>query len=165
MTTIQTNSKKILAGVLAMTMLVVTLTGCNSKPKAPEVSIPEFSITIEGVEGVTAFTDKDAAKLTITELDTVVTNKKGEKSENKYSGVLLKDLLASIGVKELSSLKLEAADGYTSEYDSTLAFADDVIVGWLQNGEPLKDNAINILPANGSGNQQVKSAVKLIIVK
>lgn len=146
-------------------LLVVVSAGCGAKPTANAAEIPAFSIAIEGVDGITAFTEKDAAKLTITELDTAVTNKKGETTTAKYTGVLLKDLLGAIGVTELSTLKLEASDGYASEYDSTLAFADDVIVGWLKDGEPLEGGAINILPANGSGNQQVKSAVKLTVVK
>lgn len=135
-----------------------------AKPEAgAQAQIPEFTLVIEGVDGVEKFTSEDAAKLTLSQLETSVTNKNGETTVSVYSGILLKDLLESIGVKDLKQLTIEASDGYQVTYDKEMAFADDVIVGFLKDGEPLENNAVNISPAKASGKTLAKMAAKLIV--
>lgn len=153
---------RIMAIIMAVAALLL-IAGCAPKAEAKE--IPQWSLKVEGVDGTAEFTSKDAVQLKQQEMETAVKNKKGEEIKDTYTGVLLKDVLTAMGVTELSSLTIEAADGYSAEYDSDTAYADNVIVGWLKNGEPMENGQINILPSEGFGNLVVKQAAKLIINK
>lgn len=182
------NMKKVIIALSIVLSLSMVLAGCSSAPAtpapspeaspiaspearsevSPEVSpeafgIPEFSLAIEGVENVPEFTNINARQLEIKELATSVTNKNGETTESVYTGVLLKDLLAEIGVTDLTTLTIEASDGYQVKYDKAMAFSDDVIVGWLKDGKPMENNQIDISPAKAGGKTLAKMAEKLIV--
>ncbi|MEG0090624.1 MAG: molybdopterin-dependent oxidoreductase [Oscillospiraceae bacterium] len=135
----------------------------GEQPVAPEVETPNIKLAVEGVDKVTEITGADLVKLTVTDLTSAVTNKNGETSENVYTGVILKDVLASMGVTDLKTLTIEASDGYKVVYEKDMALADDVILAWLKDGHPMENNEVRITPAKASGKTLAKMAVKLIV--
>lgn len=183
---------KSLCAILLVVMLVIGLTACagekaansdtkdntaptneatapitEDKASADNAAIGDWTVAIVGVDGITEIKSSDAAKLEPVTLEATIKNKKGETKTNEYTGVKLKDILDSIGVKEFQSITIEAGDGFTSEYDKTLAVNDDTILAWAKDGEALGENSgpVQMVPVQGTGNQFVKNTTKIIINK
>lgn len=131
---------------------------------AGSAGIGDWSIAIEGVDGVAEFTSEDAAALTSVSIEMTITNKKGEASVNTYTGVTLSSILDAVGAGEFSAVTVEASDGFSAEYSSELALADDTILAWASDGEAFEgEPPLRMCPAQGTGNQFVRNAAKIIV--
>lgn len=181
--------KRSLCAILLVLMLVVVLTACSGqqssstdtqdnavpattqaaddKAGAENAAIGEWTVAIVGVDGVTEIKSSDIAKLNPITIEATIKNKAGETKTNKYTGVKLKDILDSIGVKDFKGITIEAGDGFSAEYDKTLATNDDTILAWAKDGELLDEKSapVQMTPAKGTGNQFVKNTSKIIINK
>lgn len=158
---------------LLMVIVMVTMSACSGgKSSAPQESSPaqeaavgEWTLAVEGVDSVTAFTSGDAAALEVVTLEMTITNKNGESKTNSYTGVKLKDILAAIGVDSVTGVTVAATDDYSADYTQDLVMADDTILAWAKDGEPLSDNSLQMCPKAGTGNLFVKNVGKIIISK
>jgi DMSO/TMAO reductase YedYZ molybdopterin-dependent catalytic subunit len=183
--------KRSLCAILLVVMLVIGLTACagqqpassdtpnntapattapaatEDKASGEKAAIGDWKVDIVGVDGVTEIKSSDIEKLNPVTLEATIKNKKGETKTNKYTGVKLKDILDSIGVKDFKGVTVEAGDGFSAEYDKTLATNDDTILAWAKDGEALdeKSGPVQMTPVQGTGNQFVKNTSKIIINK
>ncbi len=182
--------KKVLLVIAVLLVFIMMLAGCKKEEPAPapetlpaqttseetetpaetaaetpaEVSsnIGEWSIAIEGVEGVKEFTSADAAGLAAKTVEMTLTNKNGESKTNEYTGVTLKSILDFVGAKDVTSVIVYASDDFSAEYDEKLINADDTLLAWAIDGKPIEgETPIRMCPAQGTGNQFIKNAAKI----
>jgi len=152
------------AVLLLLAAIYVFAAACAPKESAPDVTIPEWTITIETPGGEKQFTSKDAAKLTIITVEATTTNKNGESQTNTYVGVKLADILSAVGVSDFAGVTVVAIDDYAADYDRALALADDTVLAWQKDGELITtEPPLQMAPAQGRGNQFVKFAAKIIV--
>ena len=166
--------KKLVIALLAL-IILFSCAACNSKPADSSsldsassdftlANIGEWRLTLATSEGEKEFTGADAAKLEAVTLEATTKNKNGEESTSEYTGVKLSDVLNHAGVTDLESLTVEAADGFSADFDKELALKDDTILAWAKNGEPLEgENPLQMVPKSGTGNQFVKTVVRITV--
>lgn len=155
-------AQKRLLTMMMVLCLVLALAACGGGET--EVDIGTWSVAVEGVEGVTAFTSDDAKALEFVTAEMTITNKNGESTTTEFTGVTLKSLLASIGVTEVTGVTVESSDGFGTEYNSELAMADDTLLAWHKDGEVFEgEPPLRMCPGQGTGNQYVKNAAKIIV--
>lgn len=94
-----------------------------SEDKTDKITFADFSFKINGKE----VTNKDLEGLKIFRNTVVTKNSKDVVSESKYSGYVLKDVLAKLGISG-SKVTAIASDGYTSELDPALVDNDLTII-------------------------------------
>ncbi len=82
-----------------------------AEDKTDKITFGDFSFKINDK----TVTNKDLAGLKVWRITVTTQNSKGVISESKYSGYVLKDVLEKIGLKDVTSVKAVAADGYSSE--------------------------------------------------
>ncbi len=180
--------KRSLCAILLVVMLVIGLMACSGEKPAnvdtqnnatPVTTIPadkaneetvaigDWTVAIVGVDGVTEIKSSDIAMLNPITIEATIKNKKGETKTNKYTGVKLKDILDSIGVKDFTGIIVEAEDGFSAEYDKMLASNEDTILAWAKDGVALAESggAVQMTPVQGTGNQFVKNTTKITINK
>ena len=125
-------------------------------------SIPEWTVTVAKADGETSFSSADAATFTPVTIEATTKNKNGESTTSTYTGVKLADVLA--GVSDFSSVTIVASDGFSADYDKELALAGDTILAWEKDGEIIDDvPPLQMAPKQGTGNQFVKSVVKITV--
>jgi DMSO/TMAO reductase YedYZ molybdopterin-dependent catalytic subunit len=147
--------KKSCAALTAFLLSCVLLTAQN---------IGTWTLAVEGVKGVTKFTNADAAKLKARTIEMTVTNSRGVSTTAKYTGVLLKDALNAIGAKNAASVTVIADDGFEAVYDAKLFNADDTLLTWAVDGKLIEGGSpLRVDPGQGTGNQHVKNVVKIIV--
>jgi hypothetical protein len=162
---------KKLAIILFLLAIILSVTACNPKtdePVEPEefAYIGEWKVTVVTSDGDKEFTSADAAKLTFVTLDATTTNKNGEETTYKYTGVKLSDVLSHAGVTDFSSLIIEASDDFAAEYRKELALRGDTILSWERDGELFKDEQpVRAAPtSSGSSNDYVKNTKRIIVI-
>lgn len=155
-------TKKLFGALIAMMLIVSALAACA--PAAVQTEQAAWSIAVQGAER-DAFTSEDYAKLNAVAIDTVLKTKDGTATDETWQGVLLKDVIAALGVKEYSSVTLEASDGYAKDYTPDIVNDDLTILGTVVNGKALtqEDGYVCAVPASQPGNMRVKLLVKIII--
>ena len=73
-------------------------------------------------------------------------------------------LFLAVGVEDCIGVTVVAADDVTAEYSRELTFAGDTILAWEQNGETLTtDPPLRMVPKQGTNNQSVRAAAKVIV--
>ncbi len=154
-------TKKLLIAVLGVMLIVLALAAC-----APAVQTEQaaWSVEVQGADRG-AFTSEDYAKLNAVTIGTVLKTKDGTATDETWQGVLLKDVLAALGVKEYASVTLEASDGYAKDYTPEIVNDSQTILGTVVNGKALteEDGYVCAVPASQPGNMRVKLLVKIII--
>lgn len=164
--------------LVMMLLLPVLVLGACSQPAddasggdtdpADAAPVQEWSITVEVVGGeTTEFTNLDAQEIGPAEIKVAVKDKDSVKEEGVWTGVLLKDILEFAGVTEFSVVSVEAADGYSREYEPELANSEGTAIGWICDGEPLgEEGGFVKLVVDGKGsNWQIKQVAKIVVIK
>ncbi|MBN1538351.1 MAG: molybdopterin-dependent oxidoreductase [Anaerolineales bacterium] len=86
-----------------------------------------------------------------------------------YKGVTLKALIADAGFNfdEIKAVKAVAADGFSSNYDSSIYSRDDVIVAYATESGALTedDGVFRMVIPDGEGKQNVRMLAEIKIVK
>src|SRR4030042_5442373 len=128
---------KKLALIIIAVMMVFSFTamaGCEAKSEGSATGA-EWSISVIDAGGKTVeFTNDDAAKLEMVEIEAVHTKKDGSETNEKWKGVLLSDVLEYCGVKEYNMLTVEASDGYSKELEASTASDAGTILGFYLDG-------------------------------
>jgi len=112
-------------------LLVVALTLAACTPKQEASSGAALKVTDGTVEKTYSVNDLKA-------LGAVQASDKGV----SYVGVPLKVLLQDAGIdpSKLSAVKAVASDGFTTNYDSSVFMADNVLVAYARADGPLSDD-------------------------
>lgn len=122
-------TKKLFIAFLTVIMLM-TMTSVGV---AAETTLPTGTWSVNVVvDGVThKVTSTDVAKLTPRTVAATYTNNAGTTTTAYFTGVRLKDVLASIGVTDVTTVKAETSDNYsTTPYDKATAMNDNTLLAW-----------------------------------
>ncbi|WZL72378.1 molybdopterin-dependent oxidoreductase [Clostridiaceae bacterium 35-E11] len=159
--------KKTIYFMLFAILILVSFTGCSQKQEVA-VQNAEWIISIEGTkEGTVEFTNIDAEKLSPKEITAILKKKDGSETEQNWKGYALKEVLGAYGVKEFSTVVVEAEDGYAKEYTPELVNSEGTILGTVLDGKPLDkaDNKVQLVVKDASGNMWIKNVAKIIVNK
>ena len=113
----------------------------TSAPVAEEVmgiTIPEFAITVNGVE----ITHETMADYAIYKVVATSVNSSGTESTVTYCGFALKDVIAAAGLSgEFTKITATANDGYSIEFENGAALIAEntTLLALTKNGDPFKD--------------------------
>jgi DMSO/TMAO reductase YedYZ molybdopterin-dependent catalytic subunit len=162
--------------VLVMVLTALILAGC-SQPSGntsgeeakgeDDVPMHDWSITVEVVGGETVeFTSEDALKIGPVEVTIAEKDKDTTKEAELWTGVLLKDILEYVGVKEFSVVSVEASDGYAREYEPDIVNSEGTALGWSRNGELLgeEDGFVKLVVDGKGKNWQIKQVAKIVVI-
>ncbi len=152
------------AVILAGILLLVSLCACASQPNSQAAA--EWTVEVEGASKA-EFTSLDYAKLTTVKIDTVSKKKDGTEVNETWEGVLLKDVLAALGVKEYESVTMTASDDYSKDYTPDIVNDEKTILGTSVNGEKLtaEDGFVQAVAGNQGSNMKIKNLKKIKVNK
>lgn len=130
-----------------------------SEDKTNKINFGDFSFMINGKN----ITNADLDGLKIFRNTVVTKNSKDVVSQSKYSGYVLKDVLAKLNISA-TSVKAIASDGYESELSKELIDNDLTIIAIEKDKETGKDGTIWLAPCseNTSG-AYAREVVELIV--
>ena len=120
-------TKKLFIAFLTFAMLM----GMTSVCFAASATLPTGTWSVNlVVDGVThKVTSTDVAKLTPRTVAATYTNNANTTTTAYFTGVRLKDVLNSIGVTDVTSVKAETSDNYsTTPYDKATAMNDNTLL-------------------------------------
>ncbi len=152
--------KKVLVLSIFIIIVVCLTAGCAS---SSEIDYVDFLIPVEGVDGVTEFTTEDAKQAKVTTIESTITNQSGTSKQYSFAGVLLTDVLYTLGIDDYEVITIEASDGFSVDFDKVALAEQGVVLAWLESGEPLEDNSITVAPEEGSGKNYIKFVSKIIV--
>lgn len=130
-----------------------------SEDKTDKINFGDFSFKINGKD----ITNADLDGLKIFRNTVVTKNSKDVVSQSKYSGYVLKDVLAKLQIGA-TSVKAIASDGYESELSKELIDNDLTIIAIEKDKETGKDGTVWLAPCseNTSG-AYAREVVELIV--
>ena len=110
--------KRAILGLLAV-LVVLSLVGCAANTATPTASsLPAqaagWSVAVEGASKA-AFTQADYSALKEVMIDATKKKKDGSTETNKYTGVLISDVLNALGAADFSTITLTASDGFAAD--------------------------------------------------
>jgi hypothetical protein len=130
--------------------------------KAADIGV--WKVTVHSSAGQKEFTSADAAKLTPVSIEATTRNRFGAETSSRYTGVKLSDILKHAGAPDFWGLTIEAGDGFSVDYDRTLALRDDTILAWERDGDLFEgDFPLQMAPKSGVGNQFIRMVAKIIV--
>jgi len=148
-------------GVIALAVLLIagmlSFAGCKAAKSATEAT---WSITIQDASGKSSeFTNEDAGKLDMVDITAVKEKKDGSKTEENWSGVLLKDVLENADISGYSMVTVEASDGYGKDIDAATADDPGTILGFLKDGEEVSvdDGLVQLVVSTMPGSHWIKN--------
>jgi len=129
-----------------------------SAAQSTEAAATGWSVAVEGASQ-SVFTSEDYAKLTPVKIDTVLKKKDGSETKQVWEGVLLKDVVAALGVTEYKSVTFTAADDYAKDYTPEIVNDAKSILGTVLDGKKLMadDGFVQAVAGSQSGNMWIKS--------
>lgn len=162
------NGKKILLLTLTLAM-VFSLTACSGGgSKEPEIS--EDSVTWELAvetpeEEIVTITQVDQDTIGLVDLEATAKHKDGTEEKNKWTGMVLKDILEFADISDYSLVEVEAIDGFTVEYTPEIVNNDGTILAIKVDGESLDEDSGPIQSVvEGQGqNLWIRQVVKLTV--
>lgn len=113
-----------------------------------EDSAWEITVTGPGVEQV--FYIEEIKEMPVTTLEA---EKKEETHE--YAGVLLSAILEEAGITEANEVTLEASDGYMATISGEVAFSENTILAYMEDGVEISDNSAPIMLVTTDDSPQV----------
>ncbi|MDO5440771.1 MAG: hypothetical protein Q4F12_04470 [Erysipelotrichaceae bacterium] len=130
-----------------------------SEDKTDKITFADFSFKINGNE----ITNADLDGLKIYRNTVVTKNSKDVVSQNKYSGYVLKDVLAKLGISGTKVTAI-ADDGYTSELTEDIINNDLTIIAIEKDKETGKGGTVWIAPcAENSSGKYGKGIVEIVV--
>ena len=128
--------------------------------KSDKIKFADYSFKINGKEVKNA----DLEGLKIFRITVTTKNSKEVVSQSKYSGYVLKDVLAKLGISG-SSVTAVAADGYTNELTAEQLASDITIIAIEKDKETGKDGTIWLAPCSENTSGAYAKEVVEITVK
>lgn len=131
--------KKLLSLILAA--MLISLSACVTVPsgdtvvvpfeEAEHVTIPEFSVLVNGVE----ITNETMADYTAYYATVTTVNSHGTETTYTYLGYLLSDVLKAAGVTEYATLDATADDGYCIRYKEYIAGSPATMLAVMRDND------------------------------
>ncbi len=146
--------------VIAVLLLVMAVCGACGAKEEDAV----WSVAVSGADKDT-FTSVDYGKLDEVTIDVVLTKKDGSETNEAWTGVLLSDVLESLGVTEYASVTMTADDGYAKDYTPDIVNDSLTIIGTSVDGEALSadDGYVEAVAGGQSGNMWIKMLTSITV--
>ena len=146
--------------ILAVLLLVMAVCGACGVKEEDAV----WSVAVTGADK-DAFTSNDYDKLDEVTIDVVLKKSDGTETNQSWTGVLLSDVLESLGVGEYASVTLTASDGYAKDYTPDLVNDSLTILGTSVDGEALnaEDGYVEVVAGSEGGNMWIKMLVSITV--
>ena len=169
------NQKK-LAVIVSALLVIISLCSCaapaasqaaSSAPaKDSATASSDWSISVEGASK-TVFTSADCAKLAPAKIEAVLKKKDGSETKQTWEGVLLKDVLADLGVTDYKSITLTASDDYTKDYTPDIVNDAKTILGTTLDGKKLTAEAgfVEAVAGSQGGNMWIQKLKSIKVNK
>lgn len=176
--------KRVYTSVLVVVMLLLTVFGsaCNKVATSNSSStglsngtvsmleaipteyqsMPKWTISVQGVDGITQITSDDFYRFPIIEKEASKTNSVGTTTTNVFKGVILKDILTSKGIAGYQSVSIVATDDYSVEYTPEIINASDTMLVTIIDGAPITDGPRTICPSQ-SASMWMKMIGKFVV--
>lgn len=130
-----------------------------AEDKTDKIKFADFSFKVNGKEVKNA----DLEGLKIYRITVTTKNSKDVVSQNKYSGYVLKDVLAKLGVSG-SKVTVVAADGYKSEVAKEMLENDLTIIAIEKDKETGKGGTVWLAPcAENTTGKYAKDVVEIVV--
>lgn len=155
---------RVLAVVVVLTFTVVT--GCSAS-KDVSVTEADWSITIKDSSGKSIeFTDEDAGKIEMVEVEAVLVKKDGSEIDQKWKGVPLSEVLKTSGISDFSMVAVEAIDGYRQEYEAQAVEDLDTILGFFLDGQEVtaEDGLVQLVVPSMAGKFWIKNVSVIEVI-
>lgn len=155
-------------GIILVALLLMSVSvfaGC-----APETETQEILWTIilekEGSSSV-EFTNIDATGIEIIAIEAVKEKKDGSKTNENWEGMPVSEVLKIAGFDDYTVVVIEAADGYSKEFDRTTIDDSGTIFGLKLDGEDIdeEDGPMQLIVSLMSGSSWIKNVAKVIIIE
>lgn len=158
--------KKILA-LIVLLSVSFTLMACGGSNQAGQEK-PAWTISVEGVkDSAVEFTNVDYGKLATVDIEATLKKKDGSELKQKFTGVPLVKVLESLGVKDYSSVTVEAKDAYAKDYTPDLVKDNGTILAIKADGKDLASDSgpVELVVTSQSGNMWIKCVAKIKVTK
>ena len=160
--------KKLALIIIAVMMVFsfAVMAGCEAKSEESATGA-EWSISVTDAGGKTVeFTNADAGKLEMVEVEAVLVKKDGSETNEKWKGVLLSDVLEYCGITEYNTVAVEASDGYSKELEASAASDAGTILGFYLDGTEVsvEDGLVQLVGVNLPGSSWIKNVAKITVV-
>ena len=128
--------------------------------KTDKIKFSDFSFKINGQE----ITNADLEGMNIFRITVVTKNSKDVVSQSKYSGYVLKDVLAKLNING-TKVKTIASDGYESEFSEEMVNSNLTIIAIEKDKETGKDGTVWVAPCNETASSAYAKEIIEITVK
>jgi len=134
--------------LISAALLILLITGActprqtRTSSETPGIESAVEQIIVTGSDiGERSVSVEEIKKLPSVEKEVVMVRKGGAQETFTVKGVLLADLLRTMGKDQsaLGSIRLVAGDGYMIEVPSGILAVRDVILAYEKNGQPLEE--------------------------
>ena len=160
--------RRIIGIILTVVLLLMGMsvfTGCVQEAEAQEIL---WTITVEKEGGSSVeFTNVDAANIDMVVVETVKEKKDGSKTDQSWEGLSVAEVLKAAGFDDYAVVVIEAADGYSKEFDKAAIDDSGTIFGLKLDGEDIdeEDGPMQLVVSSMSGTFWIKNVAKIIIIE
>ena len=153
--------KRILVCVFAAVMVLtfIAAAGCSTS-KSAGVTEADWTIMIKDSSGKSMeFSNEDAGKLELVEVDAVLIKKDGSETEQKWKGVAVSEVLKNSGISGYSMVAVEATDGYSQEFEAAAINDPGTILGFFLDGQEItvEDGLVQLVVPSLEGKFWIKN--------
>lgn len=118
----------------------------NDTEDGAMISSDALSIIVNGNNFTTEGTGIEFVTVDVNKM-----NKEGALKASQWAGYRLSDILSANGIENFTTLKIIASDGYSIDIDSEVANLETTILGFIQEGQSIGDEAPRLV-VDGEGN-------------
>ena len=161
--------KGILIWLLAAVMVfsfTALAAGCAPSGSAAATEA-DWSITVKDSSGKSVeFTNADAGKIKMVEVDAVLVKKDGSEVNQTWKGIQLSEVLKSTGISGYNMVAVEASDGYRQEYEASAVNDPGTILGFFLDGEEVsvEDGLVQLVVPSLSGKFWIKNVAMIEVM-
>ena len=161
--------RRILVWAMAVVMMftIIAAAGCSTS-KGTSATEAEWSIMIKDSSGTSVeFTNEDAGKTGMVEVEAVLVKKDGSEINQKWKGVALSEALKSSGIDGYSMVAVEAGDGYRQEYEAAAVDDPETILGFFLDGREVtvEDGLVQLVVPSMAGKFWIKNVSVIEVIK
>jgi len=146
-------------------MMSLLFAGCAPEAEAQEIL---WTITVEKEGGSSVeFTNVDASGIDMVAIEAVKEKKDGSKTDQNWEGLPVSEVLKAAGFDDYAVVVIEAADGYSKEFDRAAIDDSGTIFGLKLDGENIdeEDGPMQLVVSSMSGTFWIKNVAKVIITE
>ena len=157
-----------ITGIILLVLLLMGISvfaGCSQEAEVREIL---WTITVEKEGGSSVeFTNVDASGIEMVAIEAVKEKKDGSKTEQSWEGIPVSEVLKAAGFNDYTTVAVEAADGYSKEFDRAAIDDSGTIFGLKLDGEDIdeEDGPMQLVASSMSGSFWIKNVAKVIIIK